>query len=380
MSCSIYLIPGALLALLSFASTTASAGGPTPVTGCRTLDSPGAFLVTAPIVAGSDDCFVVAADFVDLNLGGFTIESRFDIGNAVTDLGIAREGVVVRNGTIKGFNQALALAQTTLAVAADLSLEGQGVPQNEVPRSNALELGDDCRVERVQLTPMGGKRTNGGIVIGERCIVASNTVTGSTDVLSTPAGDAIGGLGSGSVIQGNRVSSREPGIFFGGSAMLVDGNNVQAFEGIRVGPSSLVAGNTVGGENCAFGIVTMLGSTLTTANAVSTRQDGIDTSDGMNYVSQNSIENENGTGFGAIGDGEGSLFFKNTLSNAGFDGILLNAAHSIASNNSIVGNKGNAVLCPVGIVSAVRDNQAKAIGRLPAFDDCVDLGGNVVLP
>jgi hypothetical protein len=325
----------------------------------------------------SGDCFVVTADFVNLDLGGFTIESMSMTGYAITDLGTAHEGTVVRNGRIRRFTQALDLAESTLAVAADLTLEGQ----SESGGSATLSLGKDCRVERVHLASIDPHIfTFAGILIGDGCIVADNTIdSGSTHIGITQGS----GLGSGSIIERNLVSIPfEDGINIGGAVgALIAANTVVAKDLIiQSGAGNLVIGNTVTGPDISAattGIGTEA-STLTTANTVFSCQYGITALNGMNYVSENEID---ATGVWGIAEtGQGSRFSNNGLFATGNDGMLFVAPHSIADKNSILSNQQTATNCTSAPKSAIRDNQARHIAGSTPFDSCVDLGGNVVLP
>lgn len=86
---------------------------------CTTISEPGSYVIdkviraTAtdliPAGAGATACIVIAADFVTLDLQGYTITGPGDVpgtfagGIATVSSGFTREGVVIRNGSVTNF-------------------------------------------------------------------------------------------------------------------------------------------------------------------------------------------------------------------------------------------------------------------------------------
>src|SRR5262245_25983600 len=71
-----------------------------PIDTCGTITHAGSFILTTNLVA-QGDCLIVAADFVTIDLNGYTISGN-GTGFGVTDLP-GRQGVVVLNGTVMNF-------------------------------------------------------------------------------------------------------------------------------------------------------------------------------------------------------------------------------------------------------------------------------------
>lgn len=90
-------------------------GGPQPITGCTKLMQPGSYIVVNNIKAttanltptdwGIPGCLVIAADFVTLDMGGFTL---FGPGSGVYAIGVITasygyRGAAVRSGAVTNF-------------------------------------------------------------------------------------------------------------------------------------------------------------------------------------------------------------------------------------------------------------------------------------
>ena len=103
-----YGLLAAMLIAVSLGAYTTEAAAVTNITSCTTITQSGSFklvqnLVT-PLASLSDNCLQVQADFVDVDLNGHTIRGKGGVGDGITDLGVARQGIVVRNGTITDFD------------------------------------------------------------------------------------------------------------------------------------------------------------------------------------------------------------------------------------------------------------------------------------
>ena len=108
-----------LFAVFSIAGVTLprkaqAQAGPQPITGCTRIIQPGSYVVVNNIKAvanltqtdwGIPGCLVIAADFVTLDLGGFTL---FGPGNGVYAVGVITgsygyRGATVRSGEVTNF-------------------------------------------------------------------------------------------------------------------------------------------------------------------------------------------------------------------------------------------------------------------------------------
>lgn len=85
---------------------------PKKINRCQTITEPGTYALARNLHA-SGDCLVIAADFVTLDLMGFVVMGPGNgTGSGVTTDGtqeVARQGLVVRNGTVTGFEEGVGL-------------------------------------------------------------------------------------------------------------------------------------------------------------------------------------------------------------------------------------------------------------------------------
>ncbi|MCI0468304.1 MAG: hypothetical protein L0Y57_15110 [Beijerinckiaceae bacterium] len=103
----IFMSLGAGALVLSLAAAPNSAFAAASINSCRVLSAPGSYVLTAdiinPVIPSSAYCIQATADRVTLDLGGRTIQSSGTRGVAIR----GANSFAVRNGTIKGFDQAV---------------------------------------------------------------------------------------------------------------------------------------------------------------------------------------------------------------------------------------------------------------------------------
>jgi hypothetical protein len=193
------LLAGTAFLGLAASEPGAHARGPTEIEKCQTISQPGSYkLVNNLTFTGTTGtCLPITADFVTIDLAGFTISGPGNVDLAETATAVAAgdniTGIAVRNGSISGF-------------ASGVNLGGQGSIVEELRVFNGTAFG----------------------------IVATGIVKGNTAV------DIFGGPGNG------------VGIFATG---IVTGNYASDnhVNGILVGRGSTVIGNTAtGGEYGMF--------------------------------------------------------------------------------------------------------------------------------
>lgn len=162
-----------------------------------TLSVPGSYRLSGNLTAPANtDGIVIAADFVTLDLNGFTLTGSGS-GTGIFNGGIGRLGTVIRNGSVTRFFQGI-----------DISLQAE-------------ETTSSSEVEHVRAF----KNTGTGIAVGEHAIV-HDTIT-----FENPLGLSVG---NNAVVTGNLA--------------LRNGNI-----GIAAGPNSLVSGNAAA-NNLGIGI------------------------------------------------------------------------------------------------------------------------------
>jgi hypothetical protein len=174
---------------------------------CKTLDEPGAYEVNRNLTA-TGDCLVVAADFATIDLFGFVLIGD-GTGEGITDGGVAREGIVIRNGTVTGFRDGIDL---------DSSRDGQ--------------------IERVRAID----NTSRGIRAGHGSTLTGNTAQGNG---STGIGGGVGCTVTGNTARDNAGSGIACS---GGCTLSGDTSRDNGGDGIGVGFGSTVSGNTAQGN------------------------------------------------------------------------------------------------------------------------------------
>jgi parallel beta-helix repeat protein len=186
------LISGAALALaalvtLGLGNPPVASAAPTGIGTCTTIASAGSYVITDNLIASGDHCLVIGADDVTIDLDGFRIMGDGTAGKSgITDNGILRRSIAVRNGTIQGF----AHRGIDLASSDQIKVEEMRVHTNGGGGIFGRTLGivKDCVV-----TANGSD----GIVMGE-AVLTGNTVTHN-------AGSGIGG-GTESTLTNNTAS------------------------------------------------------------------------------------------------------------------------------------------------------------------------------
>jgi len=75
------------------------------ITECRPITLAGSYVLENDLLADGT-CLTIEADFVTIDLGEHSITGQ-GLGNGITDLGIARTGTTVMNGTVAGFENGI---------------------------------------------------------------------------------------------------------------------------------------------------------------------------------------------------------------------------------------------------------------------------------
>lgn len=219
---------------------------PTRISECQRIDAPGSYILSRNLTAAGD-CLAIAADFVTVDLAGFTIAGN-RTGSGIRDAAgqEPRLGIAVRNGTITGFVNGVNLRNTAGAVVEGIRTVGPA------PATEGVGIG-----------------IGGGIGGSGDGIVSRNTVL-----------DYVTGIGArGGVVSGNSVAGNATGMEV--FTAVVEGNSAKAndFFGI-VAQGSSVLSNTAQ-DNGIFpeehgGIIAVApGSTLTGNTSSVNEGDGI---------------------------------------------------------------------------------------------------------
>jgi hypothetical protein len=204
----------------------AVAQGPIEIQSCQTIHNPGSYKLVRNLTAPANaDCLVISANFVTIDLAGFTITGRgnapgYGIKSTPQSAGQGPQGIAVRSGSISNFSGGVNLSFT-----------------------------------------------NGSIVEGIRVSCAA--------LPTTTVGISVGQGGSAGIARGNTVTSCTDGITAAG---IVTGNNVigigSAGEGIDSESPSTVIGNTA--KNFYDGFIVFCPSNVTNNTAVHNSNQNLD--------------------------------------------------------------------------------------------------------
>lgn len=246
----IYCVLVAMLAigLLGYAPDVLA--GVKKIKKCGTITAPGSYQLDKNLNA-TGDCLVIQANFVTIDLNGFTVTGD-GTGDGITDGGVARKGIAIRNGTITGFVDGIDL------------FFSRGVS-----------------VEQVRAFDNSGD----GIRVGFDSMVTGNT-----------AFDNVGnGIFArfGSTVTGNTARSNN------GNGIRADGDNTvtgnaartNSNDGIHVGSGSTVTGNTAN-DNSGTGIKVSNGSTVTGNTARGNNGNGLEVDCPSNVIGNTATDND----------------------------------------------------------------------------------------
>lgn len=178
-----------LLALGLGAHLPEAAAAPARINACQTITQSGSYELTRNLTA-TGDCIILAANFVTLDLGGFTI-SGDGTGTAVlTDQQANRRGYVVRRGMVANFRRGVDLSNALDAVIEGIHAEsnsevGIGAGFSSVVTGNVVrgtgEVGIQAldgsivRNNVVIGTQKGSLNLGNGIVVTRGTLVSGNT-------------------------------------------------------------------------------------------------------------------------------------------------------------------------------------------------------------
>jgi len=212
-----------------------AAVGQTTITDCGPITDPGPYVLANNINA-TGDCLVVQADFVTIDLGGFTISGPTWGGNGIlADPSFSVKGLTIRNGVITGFNT---------GIGADTALQTNITSMRLTNNITGAASGDQSTVKDSTFSGTGRTDQNGiGLVTRSHSLVSGNTANDN----GAPQGVSGVGInvGNSSTVIGN-VAYRNGGTISG--------------QGIRTGQGGTVMGNTVTGNS--DGLIVDSGSTV----------------------------------------------------------------------------------------------------------------------
>lgn len=216
------------------------------INSCVSITSPGSYILSKNIngSAAIGSCITIETSYVTLDLNGFTIAGAavlpvggipFNDGIATLGLPTPRiKGIVIRNGTVAGFDVGISLGLADASTISDVKVI-------ENVRSGIF-LGDSCILTR------NIARENGesGMAVGDGCVITENashsngtfgiTSTSSTFIGNTARSNGDDGIHAtqGSLLKSNTAAFNGdngievacPGNIIGNSASFNTGTNL----------------------------------------------------------------------------------------------------------------------------------------------------------
>jgi hypothetical protein len=175
--------------------------GPFEIEKCQTIDKPGSYKLANNLKAGPDaNCLVITANFVTIDLAGFTITGGR--GTSLQSTGIVAlpssgnlVSIAVRNGSISNFANGVDLFSATGSIVEGLRVSGDGA-------ATTLGIGARGIVKGNTVIDIVGEGPGHGVGIS-----ATGTVTGNYVIGSRGADYDIG---QGSTVIGNTATVSPP--------------------------------------------------------------------------------------------------------------------------------------------------------------------------
>lgn len=173
-------------------TTGAVADGAVNLASCQTLSSPNTTYKLIADLASSDDCLIVSANKVTIDLQGHSITGPGSTSSSsgITDLGETRDVIVIRNGTISQHATGISMVSSRLSVigvtatanGTGISVQGsQALVKSSTASSNALfgifvAEGDRAQVQQSTANNNG---LAGIVAVSNNCLVTMNTANGN---------------------------------------------------------------------------------------------------------------------------------------------------------------------------------------------------------
>jgi hypothetical protein len=150
------------------------------------------YRVTQDLSSCNETCLIVANDRITIDLQGHRIASDCpdNFGAGITDAGVARDSITVKNGTVSSYNFGFGIdlrassLNTVRNVTASANFEGIAV--------GSQSLVKDCHVggnftaitggDRVQIQGSDVNENTNGISVGDQCLITSNVASNNAGV------------------------------------------------------------------------------------------------------------------------------------------------------------------------------------------------------
>jgi hypothetical protein len=220
-----------ILAPLAGARADGREEGPTEIEKCKTISKPGSYKLVNNLVA-TGDCLVITANFVTIDLAGFTISGG---GPGLTAIRATPsfgqlQGIAVRNGSISDFLSGVDLTSAEGSIVEGLRIVGPGGGAVGI---SAIGIVRGNTVRFIGVTPPGS-----GVGISATGIVTGNFATENGHGMV---------IGAGSTVIGNTASfNRVEGITVDCPSNVTDNTAVNSTPGF---PNLVLNGNGCNNTN-----------------------------------------------------------------------------------------------------------------------------------
>jgi hypothetical protein len=178
------LLVGASIVFCLGVYASEAAAAPHQITTCKAITAPGSY-VLAKNLTSTGDCLIMQANFITIDLGGFTINGN-GTGNGITDSGVLRMGIAVHDGTIRNFATGIDLKQSFQTLIERMRLQGNtdyGVAAGFFNAGSG-----EMAIVKDSLFYQNGK----GLAVGARSVVTGNTAFNNTlNGISVGAGSTV---------------------------------------------------------------------------------------------------------------------------------------------------------------------------------------------
>lgn len=222
---------GATLALLFAGAPGIEAA--TVLTSCGPITASGSYVVAQDITR-SGDCFTIQANHVAIDLQGHTITGNGSGGRGITDGGTARAGIIITNGTITKFSDAINLYSSSF-----ITVDRMGLSHNT---GTGITTGGETTVIKSEASGNG----NVGVLI----YGSTNTMIDVTVENNSGGGISLyGSLNTMTRVKANQNGSS--GIYIQGGSNTVSRTkaNKNGYTGIFIGGGSNSVTDATANEN-----------------------------------------------------------------------------------------------------------------------------------
>jgi hypothetical protein len=214
------------------------------------ISAPGKYCLDGDLTSpNTSSVITINADNVILDLNGFTISSGFFPPGPGIGTTPGHRSITIRNGTLKGFEEAIRLTFTRFAVIEDIRVQSCFYIGINVSSSNGTMVRNNQIVDTVGTPSLGTGNVIALLVSGTANNILNNDIVDTTTTSSGVVADAIElNPSDRSVVENNRIEHTTGTAIYisssSGNAMIVNNRIVRSNTGIHfAGPSGIYRDN-----------------------------------------------------------------------------------------------------------------------------------------